>query len=334
MKKYLVIRLGAMGDLVLATAAVEAILDAEPSSQVDVICKQRFADILHDHPKVNKIISLDEKGRHRGLRGLLLFLHGLPKCRYDAIIDLQDNLRSRVINFCLNGIRKVKASKGPWRRRMLVRAKRNVGKGRTVLQNYLEAVARAGIPNPKGQPRLYPNPVALPELPTGDFIVLAPGANRMTKRWGGYQSLLEKLAEQGYRVVTTGTAGDRIETGYLAASSGGQTIDLCGRLDLPQLAEVLSRARLVVANDTGTMHVAEAVGRPVIAIFGPTVRQFGFAPWRPESRVVEAEVACRPCSLHGTQQCPQGHFKCMKLITPIMVLNEIEAIAGRNSRAR
>lgn len=329
MKRYLVIRLGAMGDIVLATAVVEAIWEAEPSAQVDVVCKKRFAGILQGHPKINMIIDFDEQGRHRGLRGLLLFLHGLPKCRYDAIIDLQNNLRSRAIGFCLNGSRKITARKEFWRRRRMVWTKRKGGRGRTVLQRYLEAVARAGIPYPKGQPRLYSSPEALPDLPNGDFIVLAPGANRPTKRWGGYHELLEMLVKKGYRVVIAGTDGDRIEAGYMAAAAGGQIINMCGRLDLPRLVGVLARSRLVVANDTGAMHIAEAVGRPVIAIFGPTVRQFGFAPWRPESRVVETELDCRPCSLHGSLKCPKGHFGCMSSITPDMIMETIEDMIGR-----
>lgn len=329
MKRYLIIRLGALGDVVLATAAAEAILDAEPTAQVDIVCKQRFVGILQGHPKINMIIGLDEQGRHCGLRGLLIFLHGLPKCRYDAIIDLQNNLRSRAISFCLNGTRKVTASKESWRRRRMVWTKRKDGRGRTVLQRYLEAVARTGIQNPKGQPRIYPGPEALPELPNGDFVVLAPGANRPTKRWGGYRELLVMLGKKGYRVVITGTDDERIETGCLAAEADGQIMDFCGRLDLPRLAGVLSRSRLVVANDTGTMHIAEAAGIPVLAIFGPTVREFGFAPWRPESRVVEADLDCRPCSLHGSRKCAAGHFRCMRSITPDMVMATIEYMVGR-----
>jgi len=71
-----------------------------------------------------------------------------------------------------------------------------------------------------------------------------------------------------------------------------------------------------VTNDTGPMHLAEALGVPVLAFFGPTVREFGFAPWRPESRVLEVTLNCRPCSLHGGRVCPRKHFRCLRGITP------------------
>ncbi|MBU2463951.1 MAG: lipopolysaccharide heptosyltransferase II, partial [Candidatus Edwardsbacteria bacterium] len=77
-------------------------------------------------------------------------------------------------------------------------------------------------------------------------------------------------------------------------------------------------------NDTGAMHIAEAVGTPVLAIFGPTVKQFGFAPWRTESKVIEANLDCRPCALHGSKQCPKGHFNCMKLLSADTVMGEID----------
>jgi heptosyltransferase-2 len=334
MNRYLIIRLGALGDVVLATAAIEAVSRAEPSAQIDFICKERFAGLLRGHPKLNDVMGFDESGRHQGLRGLLLFMHELSAKRYDFVIDLQNSLRSRVLTFCLNGSLKVRGAKDAWGRRMLVWTKRDSGKCRTVLQRNLEAVARAGISQPQGTPRLYPVPHDIAGLPPNGYVVLAPGANRPTKRWMGFAQLLDSLAGSGLEVVITGTEDDREEADQMAGSPECRATNLCGQLSISQLAWVLSRARLAVTNDTGSMHIAEAAGTPVLAIFGPTVRQFGFAPWRSESRIVETALECRPCSLHGSKECPNHHFKCMKLVTPGMVKDALEDILKEGQHGR
>jgi len=70
-----------------------------------------------------------------------------------------------------------------------------------------------------------------------------------------------------------------------------------------------------VTNDSGPMHLAAAAGVPVVAIFGATTRELGFFPYGPGHRVIEADLACRPCGLHGARECPEGHFLCMRLLT-------------------
>jgi heptosyltransferase II len=323
MNKYLLIRLGAIGDIVLATAAIEAIAKAEPDSQIDLICKARFAGLLKGHPKLANVYGFDETGRQKGLRGLLLFIHGLSANKYNFIIDLQNNPRSRMITMCLNGRKKFHWPKDTWRRRMLVWGR---GRGiayKTVIQRYLEALKKAGIEQPEAKPRLYPVADDPIKLPQGEFIAIAPGAHWPTKRWPGYSELVTKLVNRELGIVIVGDKNDRAIAEEIINKAKVSVTNLCGQLDLSQLAYALSKAKLLVTNDTGAMHIAEAAGTPVLAVFGPTVKQFGFAPWHRESRVVETELDCRPCSLHGSNQCPKGHFNCMKLISADQVLDAV-----------
>ncbi|MDO9391627.1 MAG: glycosyltransferase family 9 protein [bacterium] len=334
MNKYLLIRLGAIGDIVLATAAIETISQAEPGSQIDLVCKARFAGLLKGHPKLANIHGFDETGRHQGLRGLLLFIHELSANKYNFIIDLQNNPRSRMITLCLNAGKKIHWPKDTWRRRMLVWGQGSGKTYKTVIQRYLAAVEKAGVKQPEAKPKLYPAADPSIKLPQGGFIAIAPGAHWPTKRWPGYSELISKMGSgtlrqssgQEYKIVIVGDKNDRAVVEEIIKASGANATNLCGLLDLAQLTYVLSKATLLVTNDTGAMHIAEAAGTLVIAIFGPTVRQFGFAPWRPESRVIETELDCRPCALHGSKKCPKGHFNCMKLITAEQVLTGIDRI--------
>jgi heptosyltransferase-2 len=326
MKKYLLIRLGAIGDIVLATAAIEAISQAEPDSQIDLVCKARFAGLLKGHPKLANIYGFDEAGRHKGLRGLLLFIHELSANKYNFIIDLQNNPRSRMITLCLNAGKKIHWPKDTWRRRMLVWGQGRGKTYKTVIQRYLAAVEKAGIKQPEVKPKLYPVADDSIKLPQGGFIAIAPGAHWPTKRWPAenYSKLISNLVNRESEIVIVGDKNDRAIAEEIIKASGANAINLCGQLDLAQLIYVLSKAKLLVTNDTGAMHIAEAAGTPVAAIFGPTVKQFGFAPWRPGSRVIETELDCRPCALHGSKKCPKGHFDCMNLLSADNVMGEIE----------
>jgi len=324
MKRYLLIRLSAIGDIVLATAAIEAISKAEPDSQIDLVCKARFAELLKGNPHIKNIYSFDEQGRHKGLRGLLLFIHELSAKKYSFIIDLQNNPRSRMIALCLNGGKKIHWHKDTWRRRMLVWGQDKGKTYKTVIQRYLEAVAKTGINYPEAKPKLYSVSDETIKLPLNGFIAIAPGAHWPTKRWTGFAELITKIGNGKLEIVVVGDKNDRSASEEIIKTSGANATNLCGLLDLSQLSYALSRAKLLVTNDTGAMHIAEAAGTPVAAIFGPTVKQFGFAPWRKESSVVEVDLDCRPCALHGSQSCPRGHFKCMKLISAEQVLVEIE----------
>jgi lipopolysaccharide heptosyltransferase II len=318
--------LGAIGDIVLATAAIEAIAKAQPEAQIDFACKARFAGLLNGSPHIKNIYPFDEQGRYQGLRGLLMFIHELSANKYTAIIDLQNNPRSRMISLCLTAGKKICWSKDTWRRRMLVWGR---GKGKpykTVIQRYLEAAAKAGIKEPETKPKLYPVSDETIKLPQDGFIAIAPGAHWPTKRWLGYSELIAKMGNGKWKMVVVGDKNDRAITEDIIKTSGENVTNFCGEFDLAQLVYVLSKAKMLVTNDTGAMHIAEAVGAPVVAVFGPTVKQFGFAPWRPESRVIETELDCRPCALHGSQSCPKGHFNCMKRITTEQVLTEVGMI--------
>lgn len=342
MNKYLLIRLGAIGDIVLATAAIEAIFQAEPDSQIDLVCKARFAGLLTGHPKLANVHGFDETGRHKGLRGLLLFIHELSAKKYNFIVDLQNNPRSRMITLCLNAGKKIHWHKDTWRRRMLVWGQGRGKTYKTVIQRYLAAVEQAGIKQPEAKPKLYPVADPSIKLPQGEFIAIAPGAHWHTKRWPGYSELITKIGKPVLRtadlpnkrmdgkreIVIVGDKNDRAIAEEIIKTSGANATNLCGLLDLAQLTYVLSQAKLLVTNDTGAMHIAEAAGTPVVAVFGPTVRQFGFAPWRTESRVIETELDCRPCALHGSKKCTKGHFNCMKLITADQVFTEIKEHIG------
>jgi heptosyltransferase-2 len=174
-------------------------------------------------------------------------------------------------------------------------------------------------------------------------IGLAPSARHFTKRWPS-----ERFVETAVRctklfrakVLLFGGKEDLEFCGDCAqminTAAGAAVADSCaGILSLREMAEALGYCTLVITNDTGIMHLAAARKRKVVAIFGSTVGEFGFFPFRTESIVVERKgLSCRPCSHIGLERCPEGHFRCMQDISVDEVVLSVRQILKHQTAPR
>jgi len=153
------------------------------------------------------------------------------------------------------------------------------------------------------------------------FAALAPGSVWPTKRWPElhWVTLAEWLAEAGLSIVWTGGPDEQDLCQQLTATSGTGVV-AAGKLSWKGTAALLKKAQVLIANDSAQVHLAGAVGCPVVALFGPTVPAFGFGPLGKGSRSIGITLGCRPCRLHGSRNCPEGHFRCMRDLKPATVL--------------
>jgi heptosyltransferase-2 len=173
------------------------------------------------------------------------------------------------------------------------------------------------------RPRLYPG---APERAAVDavlanarrgapLIALAPGSVWATKRWPYFADFARAFRDDA-QLVIVGAADDRPLAAEIAEAAPG-AIDAAGRLSLLGSAELIRRAALLVTNDSAPQHLASAMNTPTVAVFGPTVPEFGFGPLASRSAVAGNDsLACRPCDRHGPRRCPLGHWRCMREITP------------------
>lgn len=146
-----------------------------------------------------------------------------------------------------------------------------------------------------------------------DYVCLFPGSVWETKKWSllGYQQLGKKLAHQ-MRVIVMGGPGEE-DVCQKVAEAIPNAISLAGKSSLTESLSIVSRARLVVSNDSAGQHLAAVTGTGTVSIFGPTVLEFGFRPWNSKAIVVEKkDLSCRPCGVHGHHKCPLGHHDCME----------------------
>jgi heptosyltransferase-2 len=164
------------------------------------------------------------------------------------------------------------------------------------------------------------------------FLALAPGSIWGTKRWPYYRELISRLDQP---VVIVGGTDDAPLAESVAENSAGSAISAAGALSLRQAAALIRRASLLVTNDSAPLHLATAVGTPIVALFGPTVPEFGFGPRRAGDLTLgRADLPCRPCSKHGPPTCPLGHHRCMRELSVESVMQAIATIASaEESRA-
>jgi heptosyltransferase-2 len=150
---------------------------------------------------------------------------------------------------------------------------------------------------------------------TDRLVGIHPGATWPTKRWlkERFAELCTQLKNAGFTPVLIGGPGDADLGQFIETRA--HVVNLISRTNLSDLKAIIGQMRLLVTNDSGPMHLAAGLGIPVVAIFGATTKELGFFPYGDGHEVVEAELACRPCGLHGAKSCPESHFLCMRLIT-------------------
>lgn len=163
------------------------------------------------------------------------------------------------------------------------------------------------------------------------LVALAPGSAWGAKRWPGYPALASALA-RGARIVVVGGAEDRgfaAEIGSAVRGPSGTVIDATGELTVLGTAELIRRCIAIVTNDSAPQHLASAMQTPTVTIFGPTVPEFGFGPLALRHATTGVSgLDCRPCDKHGPQQCPLGHWRCMRDLPATQVEDIVRTLAG------
>lgn len=311
--RILVVRLSALGDVLLATPAVRALARRFPGARIDWLVEAPYAPLLAGNPHARPV-PYEKRGRHAGVRGLLALRRALAAEGYDLVVDLQDKPKARLF-------RSVAARCVAWQKRTPAQALLSlVGQDRPLTRAhavdlYLEALAPLEVA-PAGRDLDLRVPAeaashAAAALPQGRLAGIAPGARWATKRWPAarFADLATALAERGFVPLLLGGPGDEAIFAQVRATASAPLADTAG-LGVGGLAAAIARCAVVVANDSGPVHVASALGVPVVALFGPTSAE-RWRPLSPRSEVVGLPLACRPCSNHGGDTCPLAHHDCL-----------------------
>jgi heptosyltransferase-2 len=331
MSATLVIQTAFLGDVVLTTPLLTAL--AGQDGPVDVVTTPAAAPLLEGHPAVRRVIRYDKRGADAGLHGLWRLGAELRGARYERAVLPHRSWRSAALALLADIPQRIGFAGAPAAISYTARVPR-AGEGHEVER--LLALA--------GPERTAAPPVALGLEPADraaadrwlaahavepGFVALAPGSIWGTKRWPYYPELAAALERP---IVVLGSRDDAELAEAVVAAVPGRAHSAAGELDLRAAAALLERASVLFTNDSAPLHLATAVGTPVVALFGPTVPAQGFGPRGARDRALGVTLGCRPCSAHGPQVCPLVHHRCMRDLPVEQVVRAVAAAATSEDR--
>lgn len=317
MKSILLIRYSALGDVVLATSVVAPLRKKYPSARIEWVTEGAYAELLQGVP--DALITFNRKDKN-SRRAVLEAVAG----RFDVAIDLQNKLWSRKVARCAAPSRLHFVQRTPFQALRALMGADVIFDDLPTTELYANAaqVSSSGLVQVNVNESAQRRAVEL--MPEANWVAVAPGAAWETKRWPA-QRLAEvaaALRQEGHRIALV---GGPMDGALLEAVRSGCTLDAdLTQESLAVVAAGLGRARLLIGNDSGLVHVAAGMGCPALAVFGPTsVKRWG--PRAP-GVALSLRLPCSPCSNHGRRTCPLGHHDCMQKLETSTVLSRARAL--------
>ncbi len=319
MRHVLIVKLRYIGDVLLATPTVRAIKAAWPDTRITMLVNAGTEEVLQHHPDIDRVLSL----RKDSWVGQCQLVAELRRDPVDCVIDLTDADRSAWLSWLSGARQRIGFNdEQRWRGRLYSHVVRSSSTHR--IERDLDALSALHIMAAERTPRIFLTEeedeqasqiLDLIGISAGSqFIVLQPGARYWFKAWPAdrFAELADRLTERyGCRVLLGGSAQDRSEAEGIASQAVSKPEVLAGQVPLRVFGALLKRAALFVGNDSGAMHLAAAVGTPVIGLFGPSNPQ----EWGPRGTRVATiykGLDCRAC-FHPT--CYRGETNCMRQIS-------------------
>jgi ADP-heptose:LPS heptosyltransferase len=327
--KVLLIRFSAIGDIVLTSALVRC-LHEQLGAEVHFLTKRAFKGLVEPNPHIFRVHTIE--------KNVAEILPTLQTANFEVVLDLHDSLRSRQLCLSLGGVKVLRFQKLRFRRWLLVQFKQGIHRPLPhIAERFLATAAPLGVHDDgKGLDFFIP-PNAEVSLPLAGwqntavgqqrYVAFVIGAAHFTKRLPT-ERIIEICQHLTMPIVLIGGKAEVTTGQQIADAAGAHVLNTCGTFDLQQSASVVRQAAVVLAHDTGMMHIAAAFDRPLVSIWGSTAAALGFTPFRiqHEYRAEVLGLSCRPCTKMGRAACPKGHFDCMQKIAIRPLVAWVEAM--------
>lgn len=330
--KILIIKPSSLGDIIHALPFLKAVKDSFPESRVDWVISKSLLGLLHGNPLINELIVFDKdswKDPWRlpaTIREIIKFKKALGSRYYEIIADLQGLLRSGLITFFTPGALKIGFADAREGSRLFYGKRVHTDNAVHAVDKNLLIARSIGAKVKKVEFPIHVDIEARDSIHNmlgshDKYVVVAPSTRWQSKQWPPeyFASLISKI---NLPVVLTGGPSDRGTAEEIMAESPGNIIDLCGKTGIKELVALIADANAVVSNDSGPMHIAAALKRPVISMFGPTdYEKTGPYGWQHNKNlnVIRASVPCSPCF---KKQCSEPD--CMRKISVEMVYDTLK----------
>ncbi|NOS84686.1 MAG: glycosyltransferase family 9 protein [Ignavibacteria bacterium] len=339
-RRILIIRLSSMGDIILTTPFVDLAAKTFPLARIDFCTKEKFTSLLRPNQNIHKVIKAKNFLNYEALKDLRQLI---KMSNYNLIIDLQNNLKT----IYLRTIQDAKVhvfNKHSFKKYMFVNFKINLLRDeKPITERYKETINRYASKEDLDtitQPELFTDPASERSIENmleslgltnkNKLICIPAVSGHFTKTYPAecYAEIINNFPDGNAVFFLTGRGMDSLNIQSIRSLTQNKKVyDLCDRLEIEDLISLVRRCSLVICGDTGPMHIAEAFNIPIVMMAGSSVKEFGFYPQNRKAIVLENNsLKCRPCSHYGKEKCPKGHFKCMKEITPELVLTKISSL--------
>lgn len=336
-KHILVIRLSAMGDVAMTVPVLRALLLQHPGVQVTVLSREFYRPFFDGIPNLN-FVAADVKGRHKGFWGLFRLFRELRKLKINAVADLHNVLRSKIITalFKLSGVKTAATDKARTEKKALTRTENKVFKPlKPVVQRHAETFERLGFPVKLDNPQFPEKPEVTPEIQkltgskSGKWIGVAPFAQHQGKVYPAdlMKDVINELARhKEYKIFLFG--GGEEETIQLENFAKGlqNVVVTPGRLSFKGELNLIANLDLMLSMDSGNAHIAAMYGVKTVTIWGATHPYAGFTPFhQPENHLITADrnqYPLLPTSIYGNKII-LGYEDAMRTITPKQVVDKI-----------
>lgn len=328
-QKILVIRFSSIGDIILATSPLRTIRSAFPKAQITFLTLEKFSPLLEFHPDIDRLISISSS---LTLKSLWTFSGYVKRNKYDIIFDLHNSIRSNIVTFQSRS-QTFQLKKPRWNRMMLFHFHQNYFESefstRSMYHEHMGSLwdgDHGSIPptllrlsngeRKKGRRLLSDLGVM------GDYVTVIPGAAWKQKQWPA-DKYIDTLSKLDVPSVLIGSKKDTI----CSEINEGLTnsLDLSGKTELRDALSIIANSKHVIGSDTGLVHGAEALGKNVSMILGPTSTETGAGVALTDSENIQKDIWCRPCSQNGSTPCYRERQYCMESITPEEVLTSLRS---------
>ena len=331
MKKLLIMRFSAMGDVAMTVPVIHSLATQHPELRITVVTRSRFTPMYHWMPSNVEVKSVD-LNNYKGIGGLNKLYNELKERKYDAVADLHNVLRTKYLRyrFRLSGARVATIDKGRSEK------KGYMGKGSTgeklkpMVERYSEVFRKLGFSITLDYKRAFsPQEEGISQLRSivGEkakgtkWIGVAPFAAHDSKVYPleKMHEVVKMLQAKNYKVFLFG-AGEK-EKSILESWESENIISTCGKLGgLHNEMVLMSKLDLMIAMDSANMHIAAIVGTPTLSIWGATHPNVGFTGWgQTEDNIIQLDLQCRPCSVYGNKPCAFGDLRCLNGISSDMI---------------
>ncbi|MFC2186321.1 glycosyltransferase family 9 protein [Fulvivirgaceae bacterium LMO-SS25] len=327
--KILILRFSSIGDIVLTTPVIRTLKTQLDNAEIHFATKKNYLSILEANPYLSKIHLLENSTSD--------LIKELKKEKFDFIVDLHNNLRTRQIKLAL-GVKSKSFKKLNVEKWLKVQLKIDRLPNVHIVDRYMDTVKDLGVKmDALGLDYFIPHKDEvendwLPEAFQKEYVVYAIGGQHATKRLplGRMIELCDKINKP---IILIGGKEDKKTAQSIVdfferreenqdyepklTEMNKKTIifDTCGKLSFNQSASIIKNANYVFSHDTGMMHIAAAFQKQLFTIWGNTIPSFGMYPYRTKFVILEKQgLGCRPCSKIGFDKCPKGHFDCMNKI--------------------